>query len=155
VWVPDAEQAATPPLFVKDTPAADVPVEEAPSYTAVRLFVDRARSARPGFTLDHAGAGSLVEICRRLDGIPLAIELAAASVKALPVQELAARLRDTFPALAGGPRTAQTRHRTLRAAVDWSHRLLTEPERVLLRRLSVFRGGWDLSAAEHVTVGAH
>ena len=143
-------QYALPPL---DTPAADVPVEEVPSYPAVRLFVDRARSARPGFTLDHAGAGSLVEICRRLDGIPLAIELAAASVKALPVQELAARLRDTFPALAGGPRTAQTRHRTLRATVDWSHRLLTEPERVLLRRLSVFRGGWDLSAAERVTVG--
>ena len=143
-------QYALPPL---DTPAADVPAEEVPSYPAVRLFVDRARSARPGFTLDHAGAGSLVEICRRLDGIPLAIELAAARVKALPVQELAARLRDTFPALAGGPRTAQTRHRTLRATVDWSHRLLTEPERVLLRRLSVFRGGWDLSAAEHVTVG--
>ncbi|MFG2042443.1 BTAD domain-containing putative transcriptional regulator [Dactylosporangium sp. NPDC048998] len=117
---------------------------------AVQLFLDRARAVRPGFELDAGTAPAVVTICRQLDGMPLAIELAAARVKALPPAEIAARLHDRFTLLSGGPRTAEARHRTLRAALDWSHDLLPEPERVLLRRLAVFRGGWDLAAAEDV-----
>ena len=99
---------------------------------------------------NEATASAVAQICRRLDGLPLAIELAAARVKALPVDEIAARLDDRFRLLTGGPRTADARQRTLRAAVDWSHQMLTEAERVLFRRLSVFRGGWTLDAAEQV-----
>jgi predicted ATPase len=107
----------------------------------------------PLATFDDATMLTVAEICRRLDGIPLAIELAAAGVKSLSVAELAARLRDAFPALSGAPRTAEARHRTLRATVDWSHGLLSAPERLLFRRLAVFRGGFDLDAAEQVTAG--
>ncbi len=92
-------------------------------------------------------------MCRRLDGIPLALELAAARVKTLAIGELAARLDDRFRLLTAGPRTAEARQRTLRATVQWSHQLLTEPEQVLFRRLSVFRGGWSADAAERVCCG--
>ncbi|GGM55365.1 BTAD domain-containing putative transcriptional regulator [Dactylosporangium sucinum] len=132
--------------------AGEVQVAVAPLAVpdATRLFVDRARAVRPAFALDDDTAPAVEAVCRQLDGIPLAIELAAARVKALPPAEIAARLHDRFALLTGGPRTAEARHRTLRAVLDWSHDLLPEPERTLLRRLAVFRGGWTLPAAEDV-----
>jgi non-specific serine/threonine protein kinase len=115
---------------------------------AVRLFVERARAARPDFALTVAHTPAVARICRRLDGIPLALELAAARVMALSVEQIADRLDDRFRLLTGGTRTALPRQRTLRATVDWSYDLLAEPERALLRRLAVFAGGWTLEAAE-------
>jgi predicted ATPase/DNA-binding SARP family transcriptional activator len=149
--VPGEVQLTVPPL---DIPPLDAAPNELPAYDAVRLFIDRARSALPSFTLDAAAAPHVGRICRQLDGIPLAIELAATRVRTLPVSEIAARLGDRFSLLTTGPRTAEARQQTLRAAVDWSHQLLTEPERVLFRRLSVFRGGWNLDAAEQVCADA-
>lgn len=143
-------QYALEPLPV---PTVDTPPVDVTASTAVQLFVDRARSAVPDFELRDDDAAAVAEVCRRLDGIPLAIELAAARVPALPVGELAKRMGDRFTLLTTGPRTAEARQRTLRATVDWSYRLLTEPERVLLRRLSVFRGSWTLDAAQAVAGG--
>jgi predicted ATPase/class 3 adenylate cyclase len=120
---------------------------------AVRLFVDRAVAAQPSFTLTDRNAAAVAQICRRLDGIPLAIELAAARVKALSVEQIAARLDDRFRFLTGGSRTALPRQQTLQALIDWSHSLLTDLERLLLRRLSVFLGGWTLAAAESICAG--
>jgi predicted ATPase/class 3 adenylate cyclase/DNA-binding CsgD family transcriptional regulator len=117
---------------------------------AVELFTDRARRARPEFAVDDANAAAVAEICRRLDGLPLAIELAAARVRALSLTEIVNTLHDRFRLLTGGARTAVRRQQTLRASVDWSHALLTESERVLFRRLSVFLGGFDLDAAQAV-----
>ena len=122
-------------------------------YDAVRLFAERAATADPGFALDAASAPVVAELCRRLDGLPLAIELAAARVRVLPVAEIAARLGDRFRLLAGGGRTLDPRQQTLRATVDWSWELLEEPDRRLLRRLSVFSGGWAVAAAEEVCGG--
>src|SRR5207244_732250 len=116
----------------------------------VRLFVERAGDSRPGFTLAESNAAATVQICSRLDGIPLAIELATARLKALPIEQIAARLDDRFRLLTGGSRAALPRQQTLRATFDWSYELLSEPERVLMRRLSVFAGGWTLEAAEAV-----
>ena len=155
-----------------------LPVPSMADDEAVALFCERAAAVDPGFAggeraagADHgvvasarAAAGEpgfaggeqaelIGRLCRRLDGMPLAIELAAARVKLLPVAEIAERLDDRFRLLTGGPRTAEARHRTLRATVDWSHDLLDEPHRALLRRLSVFRGGWTLEAAEQVCAG--
>jgi len=120
---------------------------------AIELFVDRARRARPDFAVDNDNAAAVGEVCRRLDGMPLAIELAAARVRALSVAEILDGLRDRFRLLTGGARTAVRRQQTLRASVDWSHALLTEPERVLFRRLAVFLGGFDLDAAQAVAGG--
>ena len=120
---------------------------------AIELFVDRARRARPDFAVDDDNAPAVGEICRRLDGMPLAIELAAARVRALSVAEILEGLRDRFRLLTGGARTAVRRQQTLRASVDWSHALLSEPERVLFRRLAVFLGGFDLNAAQAVAGG--
>jgi predicted ATPase/class 3 adenylate cyclase/DNA-binding CsgD family transcriptional regulator len=117
---------------------------------AIELFTDRARLARTGFTVTDDNAAVVVEICRRLDGIPLAIELAAARVRALSLSEILDSLHDRFRLLTGGSRTAVRRQQTLRASVDWSHALLTEPERVLFRRLAAFLGGFDLDAAQAV-----
>jgi predicted ATPase len=122
-------------------------------YEAVRLFVERAAFAMPAFKLSEASAPTVVKICQRLDGIPLAIELAAARVKALPIESIATRLDDRFRLLTGGSRTALPRQQTLRALIDWSYSLLSEPERILLRRVSVFAGGWTLEAAEEVCAG--
>jgi len=116
---------------------------------AVRLFADRARAADPEFALTQANMPAVAAICRSLDCLPLAIELAAAWVRALTAEEIAARLADRFRLLSSGERTAPPRHRTLRAAIDWSHDLLSEPERVLLRRLSTFVS-WPLEMAEEV-----
>ncbi|MGC2566112.1 MAG: adenylate/guanylate cyclase domain-containing protein, partial [Mycobacterium sp.] len=120
------------------------------AHEAIELFVDRARRARPDFAVDDDNAPAVGEICRRLDGMPLAIELAAARVRALSVAEILEGLHDRFRLLPGGARTAVRRQQTLRASVDWSHALLTEPERVLFRRLAVFLGGFDLDAAQAV-----
>jgi predicted ATPase/class 3 adenylate cyclase len=117
---------------------------------AVELLCERARSADPRFTPSAANTPALEEICRRLDGIPLALELAAARLHVLSPEEVAARLHDRFRVLTGGSRTAVDRHRTLRAAVDWGYELLPEDERALLRRLAVFAGGFTIDAAEAV-----
>ncbi len=119
-------------------------------YEGVKLFVERARVAEPSFALTEQNADAVTEICRRLDGIPLAIELAAARVRVLSVEQIAARLDDRFRLLTGGSRTAMPRQQTLQAAMDWSYDLLSDDERALLRRLSVFMGGWDLEAAEAI-----
>ncbi|SEG93697.1 Predicted ATPase [Nonomuraea solani] len=120
---------------------------------AVRLFVARATAARPAFELTAETRPLVAELCRALDGLPLAIELAAALVRVLSVGQLAERLDDRFRLLAGGARTAPARHRTLRAAVDWSYRLLTPQERLLLRRTAAFRSSWTLDLAEWVCSG--
>lgn len=119
-------------------------------YPAVALFVERARAVKPDFALTEEKALITAEICRRLDGLPLAIELAAARTKVLSVQQIATRLDTVFQLLTQGPQTAAPRHQTLHAAIDWSYALLSESERALLRRLSVFAGGFTLEAAEHV-----
>ncbi|WP_214323279.1 ATP-binding protein [Nonomuraea sediminis] len=120
---------------------------------AVRLFLARAGAARPGFELSDDALPQVVELCRVLDGLPLAIELAAAMIRVLSVKQLAERLDDRFSLLAGGARTAPARQRTLRAAVDWSYRLLTPQERLLLRRTAAFRSCWTLDLAEWVCSG--
>ena len=116
---------------------------------SVRLFVERAAQVRPGFALDVGNADGVIDLCRRLDGMPLALELAAARVAVLEPAEIVQRLGDALSVLGGG-RTGITRHQTLRGTLDWSHDLLTEPEQVLLRRLSVFSGGFTLEAVEAV-----
>ncbi len=128
-------------------------LEKLLEYESVRLFVERAVLGQPGFTLTRSNASTIVQICQRLDGMPLAIELAAARVKALTVEQIAERLRDRFRLLTGGGRTALPRHQTLRAVMDWSYDLLSNQERALMRRLSVFAGGWSLEAAEAVCAG--
>ncbi len=134
---------------VEDLPSA----ESLAGYGAVRLFVERARSKLPAFELTRENAGAVAEVCRKLDGIPLAIELAAARVTALAVGQVAERLADSLDLLTSGSRTADPRHRTLRATLQWSYELLSEPERKLFCRLSVFAGGWTLGAAEVVGEG--
>ena len=119
-------------------------------YEGIHLFVERASIVKSDFTLTESNALSVAQVCQRLDGMPLAIELAAARVKMMSVDEIAKRLDDRFDLLKAGSRTALPRHQTLRAAIDWSHDLLTEPERILFRRLAVFAGGFTLDAAEAV-----
>lgn len=123
-------------------------------YESVRLFLERVQTVAPNFTLTDENTAVVAQLCRQLDGIPLAIELAAARVQSLPIEQIAGRLDDRFRLLAGGSRTALPRQQTLRALIDWSHDLLSGPERVLLRRLSVFAGGWTLEAAETVCANA-
>ncbi len=120
------------------------------SDEAIELFSDRARRARPDFAVTENNIATVSEICNRLDGMPLAIELAAARVRALSLDEIVGSLHDRFRLLTGGARTAVRRQQTLRASVDWSHALLTAPERILFRRLAVFMGGFDLDAAQAV-----
>jgi hypothetical protein len=115
--------------------------------------VDRARAVKSTFAITTATAVPLMRLCARLEGIPLAIELAASRVKVLSIEQIADRLDDPLNLLTGGSRTALPRHQTLLAAIDWSYNLLTEPERILFRRLSVFAGGWTLEAAERVCGG--
>ena len=129
--------------------AGELSAAELEKHEAIRLFTDRAAAVRPGFALDADNSRAVVRLCRTLDGMPLAIELAAARVGALSVEQIAARLGDRFQLLASGDRTAPVRQQTLRAAVDWSYELLTEPEQLLLRRLAVF-AGWNLDMAEQV-----
>jgi predicted ATPase/class 3 adenylate cyclase len=127
--------------------------EQLSRYEAVRLFLDRASLVSPHFQVDKENAPAIAQICYRLDGIPLAIELAAARVKMMTVEQISKRLDDRFRLLTGGARTALPRQQTLRALIDWSYDLLSEKERLLLRRLSVFAGSWTLEAAEEVCAG--
>jgi predicted ATPase/class 3 adenylate cyclase/Tfp pilus assembly protein PilF len=129
------------------------PIEKLIEYESVRLFVERAGIIQPNFALTHANASPVAQICHRLDGIPLAIELAVARVKVMPVEQVAARLDDRFRLLTGGSRTALPRHQTLQALIDWSYDLLSDMERALFQRLSVFAGGWTLEAAEAICAG--
>jgi len=131
---------------------SDVP-EVSTTYPAMRLFADRAAAVLPGFELDASNARAVASICRNLDGLPLAIELATPWLRTLTPAQLAARLDDRFTLLTGGSRTARPRHQTLRAVVDWSWDLLSERERVLARRLAVFPSGATLTAAERVCAG--
>ncbi len=125
-------------------------VEQLSQYEAVRLFIDRASLLQPHFAVTNDNALAVAQICSRLDGIPLAIELAAARVKVLKAEQIAERLNDRFRLLTGGSRTALPRQQTLRALIDWSYELLSENERTLLRKLAVFSGGCTLEAAERV-----
>ena len=138
-----------PPLKIPDL--SDLPpLDSLSQYEAVKLFVDRAASAVPDFKVTKENAPTLARICHRLDGIPLAIELAAAKIRVLSAEQIVRRLDDRFKLLTGGNRTALKRHQTLRAAIDWSYNLLPPKEQLLFRRLSVFVGGWTLGAAESV-----
>jgi predicted ATPase/transcriptional regulator with XRE-family HTH domain len=128
-------------------------IETLTQFEAVHLFVDRAATVMPDFALTDENAPAIAQICQRLDGIPLALELAAARVKVLSVEQIAARLTNTFRLLTGGNRTAVPRQQTLQATIDWSYDLLPEMERRLFNRLAVFSGGWMLEAAESVCAG--
>ena len=135
--------------------AAALPsLEETSRYAAIRLFAERAAAVRPEFALDPESAEAVTLVCRRLDGIPLAIELAAARARVLSPEEILRRLDDRFGLLTGGARDAVARQQTLRATIDWSHDLLDRAERALFRRLSVFAGGWTLADAELVCADA-
>ncbi|MBB2910653.1 putative ATPase/DNA-binding SARP family transcriptional activator [Streptosporangium becharense] len=138
------------PVLPLELPEPGATAERARACAAVRLFHDRAAAVRPGFAPEGGALTAVVEICRRLDGLPLAIELAAAQLRALPVETVAARLDDRFRLLTGGSRTALPRHRTLSAAVAWSWDLLDADERTLLERLSVVPGTFTEDAAEAI-----
>ena len=140
-----------PPL---GRPPADGSVTDAAASPAVRLFTDRAAAVAPGFAVDPGNVAAVIEICRRLDGLPLAIELAAARLRSMSVQQVADRLDDRFRLLTGGSRTAVPRHRTLRAVVEWSWELLSDPERELAARLAVFPAGATVESAETVAADA-
>ena len=134
----------TPPLAVPD---GAVDPEHLSGFDSVSLFVERAKEVRPDFVVDGATAPAVAMICDQLDGLPLALELAASRMRVLPVREIAARLHDLLNLLTTGSRTTPPRQQTLRATIEWSHDLLSEEERILFRRLSVFAGGWTLGAA--------
>jgi predicted ATPase/class 3 adenylate cyclase len=159
ILVTSREPLAIPGERLYPVPTLELPapegatVDDAADTEAVRLFVDRAVAVQPTFALTAENTAAVIQICRRLDGIPLAIELAAARVKALPPEQIASRLDDRFRLLTGGSRMALPRHRTLKAALDWSFDLLTDAERALLIRLSVFAGGFSLDAIEEVCGG--
>lgn len=138
-----------PPLRTPDTYHLP-PIEGLLRYEAVQLFLERARSALPTFAPAPENASAVVQICRRLDGIPLAIELVAARLRVLSVEQIAARLDNALRLLSAGSRTALPRQQTLRATTDWSYGLLSEEEQTVFRRLSVFAGGFPLDAAEMV-----
>jgi predicted ATPase/DNA-binding SARP family transcriptional activator len=128
-------------------------IQNLKEFESIQLFVERAAAARPDLALTQQNAFTVAQICHRLDGIPLALELAAARVKLLSLEEIATRLDDRFTLLTHGSRTALPRHQTLRAAIDWSYDLLSAPERIFFNRLSVFTGGFTLDAAEEVVTG--
>ena len=138
-----------PPLAIPDRNSNNTP-EQLAQYESVRLFIERALAVNPDFRINNENAQALAEICSRLDGIPLAIELAAARTKILSVVKIYERLDDRFSLLTGGKRTALPRQQTLKALIDWSYDLLSEEEKILWSRLSVFSGGWTLEAAEEI-----
>ena len=141
-----------PSLSLPDPQQTQTP-ESLSQFEAVRLFIDRALAVSPNFTVTNANAPALAAICHRLDGIPLALELAAARSRSMPLEQIAARLDNRFQLLTGGSRAALPRQQTLRALIDWSFSLLTESEQEILCRLSVFSGGWTLEAAEAICAG--
>ena len=148
----EGERAWPVPPLALPALGADEPITRAGASQseAVRLFVERAQAVRPSFDLLDGNAAAIVQICRRLDGLPLAIELAAARARILDPQQIATRLDDVFGLLTSADRHTPPRHRTLRSTIAWSHDLLTEPERLLFRRLAVFTGGFTIDAAEGV-----
>ena len=150
--VPGEALWRVPSLSLPDT-GHPVNAEDLMLYEAVRLFADRAVATNPRFSVTSENAPAVARVCQRLDGIPLAIELAAARINVLAVEQIADRLDDRFRLLTGGSPILLPRQQTLRAAIDWSYNLLTGPERVLLGRLAVFAGGWTLDAAETVCAG--
>jgi predicted ATPase len=131
------------------------PIESLRQFDAVSLFIDRAQQVRPHFTITTDSASAVAQICYDLDGIPLAIELAAARVRMMAPEQICRALSDRFRLLTGGARTVMPRQQTLQASLDWSYELLSAEERTLLRRLAVFVSGWTLEAAEHVCSGAN
>ncbi|HYT84590.1 MAG TPA: protein kinase [Gemmatimonadales bacterium] len=147
------ERAWLVPALTLPETAQPVTRAVAAASEAIRLFVERTQAVRPSFALIDGNAAAVTQICRRLDGLPLAIELAAARARVLDPQQIAARLDDVFGLLSAGSRTALPRQRTLRGTIEWSHALLTEPERILFRRLAVFAGGFTIDAAEAVAAG--
>ena len=147
------EQTYRVPSLSMPDPEQTQSVGSLSQYEAVRLFIERAQAVRPAFIVTDANAPAVAQICRRLDGIPLALEMAAARIRSLSVQEINVRMDHLFCLLTGGTRTALPRQQTLRALITWSYDLLTEQEKTLLRRLSVFAGGCDLAAAEGVCSG--
>lgn len=140
---------SVPPLSIPDLHALPA-LENFEHYESSRLFIARALSVMPSFAATHQNMGAIAQACYQLDGMPLAIELAAARVNVLPVEQIAARLDDRFRILSGGSRTALPRQQALRGSIDWSYDLLSPAEQLLFRRLSVFVGGWTLDAAEQV-----
>jgi len=149
--VPNESTYRVPSLGLPDK--KDISLDKVSKFESVQLFTERAKAANPNFELNTKNASAIAQICRRLDGIPLALELAAARAKVLSVEQIAERLDDRFRLLTGGSRTALPRQQTLRALIDWSYGLLSEPEKALFRRLAVFEGGWTLEAAEKVCSG--
>ncbi|HET9587397.1 MAG TPA: adenylate/guanylate cyclase domain-containing protein, partial [Anaerolineales bacterium] len=149
--IPGETTYRVPSLYLPDQ--TQVTPEAILGCEAVQLFVDRACAAHPDFRITDRNAPYVAQICRRLDGIPLALELAAARTRVLSPEQIASRLDDRFRLLTGGSRTALPRQQTLRALIDWSYDLLTGPEKALFRRLAVFVGGWTLDAAEEVCAG--
>jgi non-specific serine/threonine protein kinase len=142
-----------PPLAMPEPSEVLPSLKVLRQYEAVSLFIERARAGHPSFAFSAENARPIVKICHHLDGIPLAIELAAARVRVLSAEQVAERLSDRFKLLTGGNRAAEPRQQTLRAALDWSHDLLSEKEKILLRRLAIFEGGWTLEAAEAICAG--
>src|SRR6185369_15342189 len=138
------------PSLETPNPTALPSLDQLAKVDSIELFLERATTAKPGFALTKENAPSVAQICFRLDGIPLAIELAASRVKVLSPEQIASRLDDRFRLLTGGVRTALPRQQTLRAMIDWSYSLLSEDEKILFRRLAVFVGGWTVEAAEAV-----
>ena len=165
-WCPNVQVLATsreplgiPAEVVWSVPPLPVPADRTDPLAnleenpAVRLFVERARAARHDFELDEANAAAVAEICIRLDGVPLALELAAARMRSMSPEQLAERLPERFRVLAGSRRATDPRHRNLRDLVQWSYELLTEPEQRLFERISIFAGSFDLDRAERVCAG--
>jgi predicted ATPase len=148
--VPGEVQVSVAPLAV---PPEGTPAEQVLHFPAAALFVERASAVRASLQPSEPDLRALAQVCRQLDGMPLALELAAARMSSLSLPDLADRLGDRFGLLTSGPRTAEARQRTLRATVEWSHALLSRPEQQAFRRLAVFRGGWTLAAAEAVVAG--
>jgi predicted ATPase/DNA-binding XRE family transcriptional regulator len=148
--IPGEKQYPLPTLRLPDV---EQTLEVFRAYESVRLFEERAQLTQPDFVLTLENAASIAQICNRLDGIPLAIELAAARINMFSSEQIAARLGDRFDLLTGGSRTAMPRQQTIRASIDWSWDLLSESERALFRRLPIFAGGWTLAGAEAVCSG--
>jgi predicted ATPase/DNA-binding SARP family transcriptional activator/transcriptional regulator with XRE-family HTH domain len=152
-WLVPSLSLPSRPAFPSGVGAAALPLEQLAQYEAIALFCERATAVLPTFRLTRQNVAAIVLVCQRLDGIPLAIVLAAARVKVLAVEQIAARLDDRFALLTSGSRTALPRHRTLQATIDWSYDLLSASEQVLFHRLSIFAGGFSLEAAEAVCGG--
>jgi len=147
------EQAFYVPSLTLPETQVSLSVDVALQSEAVKLFVERSKAVAPNFILTEENVSAVVQVCRQLDGIPLAIELVTARLKLMPVQQIADHIGDAFRLLTGGVRTAMPRHQTLQALMDWSYNLLTGSEKTLFRRLAVFAGGWTMEAAERVGVG--